>query len=275
MAPVVVRNLEVHLAHACNLACESCSHYSNFKHSGVLALDDFEASLQHWHTRIEPQQFSLLGGEPTIHPQLPDFLYMARKYWPRSQLRLVTNGFFLHRHPELPKAIASVKNAALYLSLHHASPEYQAKLQPVFDLLKEWIRDHGIKVHIYHSYKNWTRRYESANGTFEPYKDKAQRKSWEICPAKYCPQLFEGKIWKCAPLAYLEMQSNKLSLSSSWDAYRKYQPLTPECSDAELAAFFQKEDEPFCTMCPSKVIPLQLRAPFHTGNKSLADTALD
>lgn len=269
MTAVVVKNLEVHLAHACNLACESCSHYSNFKHSGLLAKSEFELSLSHWHKRIEPQQFSLLGGEPTIHPELPDFLYLTRRYWPRSHLRLVTNGFFLHRHPELPKAMASVKNSALYLSLHHASAEYQAKLEPVFQLLNEWIRNHGIKVHIYLSYKNWSRRYHSDNGIFEPYQDDAQRKSWEICPAKYCPQLFEDKIWKCAPLAYLEMQNQKLPLSPNWDPYLKYRPLEVACSDAELRAFFQKEDEPYCTMCPSKVVPLQLQAPFHPGNKSL------
>ena len=268
MTAVIVRNLEVHLAHTCNLACESCSHYSNFKHGGLLDKSEFETSLQNWHKRIEPRQFSLLGGEPTVHPELSDFLHLSRTYWPKSHLRLVTNGFFLHRHPGLPKAMADVKNSALYLSIHHASAEYQAKLEPVYQLLKAWVRDYGTQVHVYHSYKNWTRRYHSANGIFEPYQDNEPRKSWEICPAKYCPQLFNDKIWKCAPLAYLELQNQKLTLSKNWDPYLKYQALEVSCSDSELSAFFQREDEAFCAMCPSKIEPLQLRPPFHSSVKS-------
>ena len=72
------------------------------------------------------------------------------------------------------------------------------------------------------------------------------------CPARTCPQLFEGAIWKCAPLAYLPMQDRKYGLSEKWAPYLGYRPLAPDCSDAELAAFFAREDEPACGMCPAR-----------------------
>src|SRR5260221_8082020 len=34
------RFLEMHVAHACNLTCESCSHFSNQGHKGTLSVDD-------------------------------------------------------------------------------------------------------------------------------------------------------------------------------------------------------------------------------------------
>lgn len=65
-----IYNLEIHVAHACNLACESCSHYSNHGHKGLVS-------------------------------QLTQFARISRQHWPLSTLRIVANGFFLHRHPEL------------------------------------------------------------------------------------------------------------------------------------------------------------------------------
>src|SRR6187431_1642781 len=96
-----IRLLEIHLVHGCNFRCESCSHYSNQGHKGILSLEEAERSMSAWSTRILPGMISLLGGEPTLHPQLADFFELARKHWPESHVQLVTNGSFLHRHPRL------------------------------------------------------------------------------------------------------------------------------------------------------------------------------
>jgi hypothetical protein len=82
-----------------------------------------------------------------------------------------------------------------------------------------------------------------------PFEDGQQRQSWEICPARDCKQLFDGKIWKCSPIAYLRMQKQKYDLSPKWDPYLAYEPLDPTCSDEDLVAFLSREDEPICSMC--------------------------
>ena len=50
--------LEIHAANACNLTCESCSHFSNNGHKGMLSLADAEAvdeQLAHAdHSRFVP-----------------------------------------------------------------------------------------------------------------------------------------------------------------------------------------------------------------------------
>src|ERR1700722_11048458 len=53
---------EIHLAYACNLTCESCSHYSNYHFSGVLSLETAESWYQKWSCRLRPKQVTLLGG---------------------------------------------------------------------------------------------------------------------------------------------------------------------------------------------------------------------
>lgn len=259
---LAIGNLEVHVAHSCNLACESCSHYSNQGHKGMLSLEEAERWFGAWSSRIAPSVFSLLGGEPAIHPQLAEFVPLVRQHWPTAKLRLVTNGFLLDRHSSLPARLAEAGDAALIVSVHHRSEAYLARLRPVLALLDRWVSDYGIKVSGYPSDEWWTRRYKGFGAAMEPYTDGNPRQSWEHCPARTCPQIHEGRIWKCAPLAYLGMQDTKYGLSESWSPYLGYRPLDPDCSDAELREFFAREDEAVCGMCPAQPEHFTLPLPF-------------
>ena len=226
-----VERLELHITHACNLTCDSCSHYSNHNHHGQLTLAEADRWMGLWSPRLAVSEFHLLGGEPTIHPDLPGFVTLARRHWPDAFIRIRTNGFFLHRHPGLPALLAADGRAALSVAVHHNSAEYREHLQPIFDLLGRWQRDFAVQIDVDQSFANWTQRYRGFGATMEPFEDAAPRASWEICPARLCKQLFEGRIHKCAPLAYLKMQKAKYDLSSKWDFYLGYQGLAPSCSD--------------------------------------------
>lgn len=256
-----VPNLELHVTHTCNLTCESCSHYANQGHHGHVSLDQARSWMEPWRTRLTPKKFSLLGGEPTIHPDLLGFIDLAREMWPQSHLRLVTNGFFLHRHPELPKRVALDGNIGIYLSIHHDSAEYRQKLAPILSLIQDWETAYGIRVQRFESFRHWTRRYHGEGAQMLPYDDALPRKSWEACPARYCPQLFDGKLWKCGPLAYLGLHDRKFPLSSEWRPYLGYQPLAEDCTDDALRAFFSTEEIPECGMCAAAPAPLELPLP--------------
>jgi hypothetical protein len=151
--------------------------------------------------------------------------------------------------------------ARIYLSIHHRSPEYKEKLTPALKLLARWIKEHGIRAACYHSDTYWRRQYKGFGATMTPYDDGRPRESWQKCLARYCPQLFEGRIYKCGPLAYLPMQDAKYHLSDLWRPYLAYQPLDPGCSDEELRAFFAREEEPYCGMCPANPETFALRDP--------------
>jgi hypothetical protein len=256
-----IERLELHVTHACNLTCESCSHYSNHNHRGHLALSEADRWMSLWSRRLGVDEFHLLGGEPTVHPELTGFVRLARRHWPNAFIRIRTNGFFLHRHPELPALLAADGRAAISMAIHHDSPEYRERLRPIFELIEGWQRDFAIVVEVDRSFANWTRRYAGFGAAMQPFEDEAPRASWEICPARYCKQLFEGKIWKCAPLAYLKMQDAKYGLSDKWDFYLRYEPLDPACSDDALDRFIAKEDEPYCGMCSARRRPLALPMP--------------
>jgi len=254
-------NLEIHVAHSCNLRCESCSHYANHGHRAIVALEEADRWMKLWNRKVSPRVFSLVGGEPAMHPQLTEFVRMSRKNWPHAELRLITNGFLLQRHPGLP-AVLRETDTCLCLSIHHRSPQYQKRLQPILELVETWEARHKIRLQYVHAYRHWTRRHKGFGSAMEPFDDGHPRLSWENCCAKNYCQLFEGKIWKCPPLAYLRLQAAMYSLSKQWTPYLRYQPLQPECTSDELVAFLAKQEEPCCNMCASWPHPFELPLPF-------------
>jgi hypothetical protein len=257
------RNLEMHVTHACNLACEGCRHYSNQNHKGMLAVSDAEQWLSQWGHRLQPTYFELHGGEPTIHPELPTFVRLVRRYFPHTKVRVLTNGFFLHRQPELPGALKEVGDSCLDISIHHGSWQYGALLGPNLELARSWHQDHGIEVNVRESFRTWTRQYLGHGAEMQPFEDGDPQASWDLCNCKNCYQLLDGHIWKCPPIAYLPMQDAKYHLSEKWGPYLAYQPLAPGCSDDELQAFFRRSSqaESVCGMCPAFARPLDVPWP--------------
>ena len=256
-----IGRLEMHVTHACNLKCESCCHYSNHSHKGNVGIAEAEAWMSAWRGRFAVEEFVLLGGEPTLHPQLPQFIPLVRQFWPEAKLTLITNGFFLHRHPELPRVVAESGDAQIALSVHHGSPAYLDRIRPILELTEKWRTEYGITVVVTQSHRHWTRRYRGFGDSMLPFEDNDARRSWEICPARHCLQLFEGKLWKCAPIAYLGLQRQKFDLSNKWEPYLDYQPLTSTAGDGALLEFIGREDEGVCAMCPARPRKFELPNP--------------
>jgi hypothetical protein len=233
----------------------------------MLSIEEADEWMTAWNRRLWPSIFRLLGGEPTLNPKLPELIRLAQKRWPRSRIALTTNGFFAHRHARLGKVLGEA-NAMVILSVHDHGEDYTAKASPGRELLQKWSDEFGFELIIEKSYQRWTRRYKGAGANVLPFEDGDLRSSWETCPAKNCRQLFRGKLWKCSPIAYLQLQKQAHpAISAKWDPYLAYQPLTPDCSDDELAKFFTAEEESICGMCaaeperfdkPSPLIPLSV-----------------
>ncbi|BCJ90789.1 radical SAM protein [Terrihabitans soli] len=221
--------------------------------------------MRSWSRKVTPQTFNLLGGEPAIHPDLPAFVGLVRKHWPRSIIRIATNGFLLHRHPTLPAELEKHGPSELVVSVHHGSPEYLSRLEPVRALLAGWQQAHPrVSFSYTPSAGRWTRRYLGEGADMKPFTDKNPRTSWDICPARTCAQLHDGKIWKCAPLAYLPMQAEKFGLGPEWDPYLAYKPLEPGSSSKEIAEFFGRKEENVCSMCSAKKRLFDLPLPYRS-----------
>lgn len=251
MRSIQYHQFDVHIAHACNFSCQSCSHFSNYHFPGLLSLGEAEQWYASWSARLRPFKINLLGGEPTINPLLPEHVLLARRFWPDAKLFIYTNGSLLSRQSRLPKAIQDAGRTIIRLSRHYDGSEYEREFSEVISLLTSWEQEWQIKFEIMDSYSNWTERYIDDGGVIRPFKDGNPRQSWENCKAKYCVQMHDGMLWKCPMLAYLPMVKARGLLSDESEFYLTYEPLKPDCSTAALADFFAREEEPFCSGCPA------------------------
>jgi organic radical activating enzyme len=245
--------LEYHVAHGCNLSCQQCSHYSNHHVAGKLpTIEDADAEYSQWSHRLTPKRFALLGGEPLLNPQVVRHVQLARQHWPGSQLMLVTNGFFLHRFPELPEILVETE-CRLEVSQHGTHDEYVKRFREVKRLVWRWRKRHpGIQIKIRQSHRGWMRQYNVENSKLMPF-DSRPDAAFRVCMQNTCTQLFQSCLWKCPALAYFALLESKLKLHDipEWQLFRDYKACSLAATDAELQTFLKTKAIPQCGLCPS------------------------
>jgi hypothetical protein len=263
---IEVLNLEIHAWHGCNLSCESCSHYSSLGLKGGPTADECAGWMRKWSGRLRPRFFSIVGGEPTLNRDLSRIVRASGQIWPHSIIRVVTNGFLLSRHRDLPQALSEIGGrAVLDVSSHHSGKDFQDRFAKVRALVREWTAEFGINVRIFESDKRWTRRYSVQEGGGIAFGDGDPRLAWENCEGKRCTQLFDGKLWKCPPIAYFELLSRRVKLDQSWRTLAQgYRSLDPGCTGFDLASFVAEEEEEICRLCPSKLERFDLPNPIRS-----------
>lgn len=261
------RNLELHVTHACNLSCEGCAHYSDQGQTG--RLDFYQAAewLAHWGPRVRVRQFSLLGGEPTLHPQLWQFVWLAHECFPRARRVMATNGLRLISHgTTLPQALYETKTK-LIVSIHGTTPEYNASLEEIRATVADWRKSYPFDVQWRPSVSQWTRRYHGRGPDMRPYNTGCPRRAWRRCCARFCGQIHEGKIWKCAALAYFGQQDRRHDLGPDWQPFRDYRPLDRTDDQATIDTFFAaaRKPEPCCACCPTRLEKFEPGDPTRTS----------
>ena len=249
------------MAHSCNLSCESCSHYTNQGHQGIVSVEEAERWMTQWKRRIQPRLFAMVGGEPAMHPHLAEFVRASRRHWPSAELRLISNGFLLKRHPDLP-AVLRDTNTCLCVSIHHPSPQYEEKLRPVRELLEEWELKYGIRLEYLQSYRHWTRRYHGSGSAIRALRRSAAEAELGDLSLEGAPSAFRGEA--------LEMCAVGVS-EAAGQAVPTFGPVAPLPEVPTAAAglhargargLFCRGGQPCCGMCPSKPIPFELPLPF-------------
>jgi len=91
--------LEYHVTDHCNLNCKYCTHYAPLVKEPVFTdIERFKKDLTQLKKYIKDIGIiRILGGEPLLNPQLPEFIEFTRKTYPGSVIWIVTNGMLLDR----------------------------------------------------------------------------------------------------------------------------------------------------------------------------------
>lgn len=178
--------IEYHISFHCNLNCKGCSHFSNlikeprFGNAESFRRDMERLSELFWGIG----KIRLMGGEPVLNPELPQFVYIARSYFPDADIRVVSNGLMIREtDTELFKAM---RECAVYFDVSMYPPT-----KGCISRLDDICKKEQVMLTV-------TPEVGEFGASLNPKGDSNPAESYDKCPARHCVYLQDGKVSTCA-----------------------------------------------------------------------------
>ena len=247
-----LRYFEYHVSDHCNLKCRGCGHYSNFATPRFGDLKKYTRDLKRlkelfWGIRT----IRLMGGEPLLNKELPDFMSCTRDIFPDADIMVVTNGLLI---PGIEEDILKIMNRYCI--------RFDISLYPPTEKIKERIELRCIENEVDYHFSNPIHEfYDCINYNGDSDKNTA----YEKCESKGCHFLEDGKMAVCClPIVY-KRQEKKLSwkmhigekdivdlYDHNLDGYKLNEILSRPmdmcryCSDGAMRYFEWRGNYPYC-----------------------------
>ena len=119
----VLDKAEFYITNVCNLNCDQCNRFNDYKFAGWQRWSDYADIHRRWAKLVDIKHLVILGGEPLLNPSINEWILGLAELWKRP-VQILTNGTRLNHIPRLYETLLSWTK----------SP----------DIAKHWI---GISVH--------------------------------------------------------------------------------------------------------------------------------
>ncbi len=186
--------LEIHIAEHCNLNCQSCTHFSPIAEPEFLPVDEFEKDIKRMSELTDRiDDIHILGGEPLLNPDCIKYLEIAREYFPKSNIKLVTNGILL------PSMTDFFYESLAKFNIILAPTKYPIKIN--WDKVQKKCKQFSVNLEFFNDSKVIKTSYKLTLDTKGTQNEKI---SFIKCShANSCIQLKKGKIYTCCTAAYI------------------------------------------------------------------------
>jgi organic radical activating enzyme len=84
--------IEFYITNVCNFNCDNCNRLNNYHFSGHQRWADYQEVYYQWSQRIDFENITILGGEPTLNPDLDQWIIGLHKLWPSAKIEILSNG---------------------------------------------------------------------------------------------------------------------------------------------------------------------------------------
>ena len=278
-----VSKLDIVITRTCQLNCAGCLTFSNHNRvKGHIELDTAKPWLEFWASKLKPETIHVFGGEPLMNPEFPTWVRTVAELFRSDrckQINAQTNGI----------KISSMDSAVLFdlihnynlqlsISIHSQETWYQEKISEAVKILETivgpgryeevngservYISEDDLRNFrlVNHSVgdpnRRWVGHYNGYGKNLTPGREFEHAKHIEhhgFCEAKEYIQLYEGKLYKCPPMAILKhaLEMYEYPNREQWQPWLDYQPLAVDATDAEIAQWLavQAGPEKYCNMC--------------------------
>lgn len=183
-AKPVLDYMELHLADHCNLNCAGCVHYSPYLEKHFPDIGDVE----HDFSRLAKifanvRHIRLMGGEPLLNPDCSDFVRLARRYFQKSKITLVTNGLLLSRQNPIWGALRD-SHVGLDWTMYPPMAKREREIRTL-------CSDMGVILRVSPNSRFFAR--------LDPSGSCDEWESFRWCRDRFfCPFLKDGRLYPCA-----------------------------------------------------------------------------
>lgn len=258
LTPLEALRFEVHIVDHCNLNCKGCYHFSPLSNECFLPLEEFERDLERISALCGDRvsHITLLGGEPLLHPQVTDYLYMVRKYFKKCNLELLTNGVLLKEMKE------EFWRGCIDNKVILSCTKYPIKID--YALLEKIAESHALRI----TYHNDVAAGEKTliKYPFDIQGTQPVEWNYQHCTrSNLCITLKHGRLFTCPMAAHAHLAKDyfnldmELSENDSIDIYR--------AKSFEEITNFLVNPIPFCRYCNLKIKPEQIKWGVSTKSK--------
>lgn len=231
-----LRNLIYSITDHCNLKCENCGAFNPFKKSkNNVNVDLFDSDIKAISKRFEISNFKLIGGEPLLHPELKRLLIICRKYLPKIDIRLTSNGITFLNKDESFYNILSILKIKLIISNYDLNINH--------DKIKELCDSHFIDFHLSRSKTHFWDFVDKTGTANVPVIFKKCREDL------FYPEYYNGRIYNCC----YSKNSSFLNETNRVDNAAVDVGLDISSTDAELENYLYKPC-PTCKFCTFNTI---------------------
>lgn len=215
---IFIPYFEFYITNVCNLACAGCNRFNNYKFTGYQKWSDYKEIYKRWSQELIPGSMAILGGEPLLNPTFMDWVTGVRSFWPKTFIRIITNGFYLDRVPDLYNFIKQDNNIEIWIGIHNKQHK-KLIIEKVSNFLSgptnkvhnknnlyqefvELIDSNGVKCKI--EYNWWFHQGTIINqdGNLGLHSSDPV-KAHTNCHMKSCHHFIKGELYKCGVVAVL------------------------------------------------------------------------
>lgn len=246
----MINRIEVSVTDRCNLNCAYCSHYASLcKDTRDMSVATFGGDIavlgELTKDGRELGTLGILGGEPFLHPQLYDMLYIARKYLPFSRVRLTTNGITIPKLTGQQLAILRRFDIEVLISKYTQSIDY--------DNIESILQESNITYKFTQDgqFTNFYKYSMDEQGTQVPEESHTHCDLW--CGTYTCHELRDGKLYPCSQIARCNILNDKFGTDFKDTVVDS---ITIRSHTLQEIEEFLKKPVLFCRYCKTKEWPV-------------------
>ncbi len=224
----------------CNLRCKGCDHFSPLAEERFVSLENIINDLHQMSVLTDKcvSKIGIMGGEPLLHPHLPEIFAAARKEFPNTVIRLVSNGILLLKQDDAFWDACRDYNILLELTKYPINLDY--------DKIMRKCNSEGVDFKFYGSSGKVEKTLYKMPMDVEGMQD-TKRSFWNCYHVNTCILVMEGKIYPCTIIpnaVHFNKKFNTHMELEKGDFLDIYSVNNLE----ELLSFVSKP-KPFCRYC--------------------------